>query len=302
MPLELLAVVTDFVDRRGGAEGYFSLPMSGVHVLRSFQQVDANHALYRPSLCVVVQGAKQFLVGDRQVDYRAMQGLIVSMDLPACGRIVAASPDAPFIGLTVEFDTAIMRDVLDHLEEPPTALEKDDAAFFVADIEHALAHCLVRLVRLAETPQAIAVLYPSLLREIYYWLLIGPHGSAVCRLALPETHLSRIAKAIWLLREQYTQPLPVDRLAAAARMSVSSFHHHFKALTGMTPLQFQKQLRLLEARRLMLSDAVTVADAAYRVGYESASQFSREYSRAFGQAPKRDTMSLKASYAEPLPA
>lgn len=300
MSLELLAAVTDFVDRRGGAEGYFPLPMSGVHVLRSFQQVDANHALYRPSLCVVLQGAKQFLVGDRQVDYRAMQGLIVSMDLPACGRIVAASPDAPFIGLTVEFDTAIMRDVLDHLEEPPTPLKKDGAAFFVADIEDPLAHCLVRLVRLAETPQAIAVLYPSILREIYYWLLIGPHGSAVCRLALPETHLSRIAKAIWLLREQYTQPLPIDRLAAAARMSVSSFHHHFKALTGMTPLQFQKQLRLLEARRLMLSDAVAVADAAYRVGYESASQFSREYSRAFGMAPKRDTMSLKGNYAEPL--
>lgn len=302
MSAELLAAVTDFVDSHGGAQGYYPLPMSGVHVLRSFQQVDANHALYRPSLCVVVQGGKQFLVGDRQVDYRAMQGLIVSMDLPACGRIVSASPDAPFIGLTVEFDTAIIRDVLDHLEEPPTALEKDGSAFFVADIEDALARCLVRLVRLAETPQAIAVLYPSILREIYYWLLTGPHGSAVCRLALPETHLSRIAKAIWLLREHYTEPLPVVRLAAAARMSASSFHHHFKALTGMTPLQFQKQLRLLEARRLMLSDALAVADAAYRVGYESASQFSREYSRAFGQAPKRDTMTLRAGQAEPVPA
>ena len=121
MSLELLAAVTDFVDRRGGAEGYFPLPMSGVHVLRSFQQVDANHALYRPSLCVVVQGAKQFLVGDRQVDYRAMQGLIVSMDLPACGRIVAASPDAPFIGLTVEFDTEGRKATLASLVEPVEA-------------------------------------------------------------------------------------------------------------------------------------------------------------------------------------
>lgn len=302
MPAQLLTAITAFIEGQGAGEGYFPLPMNGVHILRSFHQVDANHAIYRPSLCIVVQGAKQFLVGVDKLDYGVMQGLIISMDLPACGRIVAASPDEPFIGVTIEFDPSILREVLGQLETPPVAPMREGPAAIVADIDDALADCVTRLVRLAATPQAIPVLYPSILREIYYWLLSGPHGGDIGRLALPETHLARIAKAIRLLRQRYRQSLPVERLASEAAMSPSSFHHHFKSLTAMTPLQFQKQLRLLEARRLMLSDAITVADAAYRVGYESASQFSREYSRAFGVAPKQDTMSLRARPSEPLPA
>lgn len=302
MPSSLLSAVTTFIESQGGGEGYFPLPMAGAHVLRSFHHVEANHALYRPSLCVVVQGEKQFLVGDDTLQYGTMQALVVSMELPACGRIIAASPDQPFIGVTVDFDPAILRDVLNSLDTPPVAANRDGPAMFVADIGEALADCIARLVKLAETPQAIPVLYPSILREIYYWLLTGLHGSAICRLALPETHLARIAKAIWLLRENYAETLPVERLASTAGMSASSFHQHFKALTAMSPLQFQKQLRLLEARRLMLSDAVNVTDAAYRVGYESASQFSREYSRAFGIAPKRDTLSMRNPVIEQIPA
>jgi AraC-like DNA-binding protein len=293
MASDLLAAVHAYVGEHGGGEGYFELPMSGVHILRSFHQVAANHALYRPSLCVVVQGGKQLLIGDDRLEYGTMQCLIVSMELPVCGGIVAASPEEPFIGVTIDFDPAILRDVLNHLENPPAPPRSDGHAVFVADVGDALADCILRLVRLAGTPQAVPVLFPAILRELYYWLLSGPYGGEVCRQVLPETHLARIAKAIWLLREKYTETLPVDRLASVAGMSASSFHHHFKSLTSMTPLQFQKQLRLLEARRLMLSDAVNVAEAAYRVGYESASQFSREYSRTFGVAPKRDTMSLR---------
>lgn len=302
MSAALLKTVTAFVDGHGGGEGYFPLPMSGVHILRSFHQVDANHALYRPSLCVVVQGGKQFLVGDKTLDYGAMQGLVVSMDVPARGRIIAANPEEPFVGVTVDFDSAILRDVLSHLDKPPAAPPREGPAMFVADIGEPLAECIVRLVKLTATPQAIPVLYPAILREIYFWLLTGPYGGEVCRQALPETHVARISKAISLLREHYTQALPVERLASAAGMSNSSFHQHFKSLTSMTPLQYQKQLRLLEARRLMLSDALTVSDAAYRVGYESVSQFSREYSRAFGVAPKRDTTSLRSHTLEPIPA
>ncbi|QQR38708.1 AraC family transcriptional regulator [Devosia rhizoryzae] len=300
MSAALLDAVSAFVASEGGGEGYFPMPMAGVHVLRSFHEVEANHALYRPSLCVVVQGGKQFLYGDLQLDYGTMQALVVSMDMPATGRIVAASADEPFIGVTIDFDPAVLRDVLEHLDTPPALPTGEAPAMFVEDISTALADTIARLVRLAETPQAIPVLYPAIQREIYFWLLTGPHGREICRLALPETHLTRIAKAIKMLREQYSKALPVELLASAAGMSNSSFHQHFKALTSMTPLQYQKQLRLLEARRLMMSDAFTVSDAAYRVGYESVSQFSREYSRAFGTAPKRDSTKLRAWSPEPM--
>lgn len=298
----LLATVNAFIDTQGGGEGYFPMPMNGVHILRSFHQVEANHSVYRPSLCVVVQGGKQFLVGDKQLDYGTMQGLVVSMDMPACGRIVAASADEPFVGVTVDIDAAILREVLSQLDTPPALSHDDGPAMFVADIGASLADCMGRLIRLAETPQAIAVLYPSILREIYFWLLTGPHAAEVCRLAVPDTHLSRISKAIWLLRENYAEALPVDRLASVAGMSSSSFHQHFKSLTSLSPLQFQKQLRLLEARRLMQSNALSVTDAAYRVGYESVSQFSREYSRAFGVGPKRDATTLRSAPPELMSA
>jgi transcriptional regulator GlxA family with amidase domain len=152
-----------------------------------------------------------------------------------------------------------------------------------------------RLMRVLDTPKAIPVLYPAIMREICFWLLTGAHGGEVRKLGLPDSHTRRITDAIYLLRDNFARPIRVEELAAAARMSLSSFHQHFKTLTSMTPLQYQKQLRLLEARRLMTADGANVSSAAYRVGYESASQFSREYSRMFGAAPKRDAMELRAS-------
>lgn len=139
--------------------------------------------------------------------------------------------------------------------------------------------------------------YPLVLREIYYWLLTGPHGDEICKQVVHGIHMERIARAIKVLRDQFAETLPVDQLAQEARMSVSSFRQHFKSRTAMTPIQYQKQLRLLEARRLILSDALTVSEAAYQVGYESPSQFSREYARTFGAPPKRDTMIMKAASA-----
>jgi AraC-like DNA-binding protein len=148
-----------------------------------------------------------------------------------------------------------------------------------------------------ETPGATAALYPAITREICFWLLTGPHGAEVCKLTLPGSHTLRIAAAIGHLRDNFTRSVRVEELAQTAGMSTSSFHQHFKALTSMTPLQYQKQLRLLEARRLMLTDGANVSSAAYQVGYESASQFSREYSRMFGAAPKRDAIELKGAGA-----
>jgi AraC-like DNA-binding protein len=296
VPSDLLAGVNAFMDARGGGEGYFEVPGAAVRMIRSFHHMN-NHFVYQPSLCITLQGAKQMHVGDEMLHYGPMQCLVVSMDLPACGRIVAASLDEPFVGIAIGLDVVMMREVLEQLDTPPVPSASTGRSMFVADVDGPLADCVMRMVRLTDTPKAIPILYPALLREFYYWLLSGPNGAELCKQAMPDSHLERIARAIHMLRNNFAQTLRIERLAEAAHMSPSSFHQHFKALTSMTPLQFQKQLRLLEARRLMTADAVNVAEAAYQVGYESASQFSREYSRTFGVAPKRDVMGQRAALA-----
>jgi len=292
----LLAAVNAYADANGGGEGYFPVPNAGLHVIRAFHPMD-NHYVYRPSLCITLQGGKEIRIGDETLSYGPMQCLVIGLDLPACGRIVAASPDEPFVGVTVEFDVALMRDILEKLDMPVVAPANPVRSMFVADVDGALADCVLRMVRLTETPKALPILYPGLMREFYYWLLSGPDASNVWRQAVPDTYLERIGRAIHLLRQNFSQTLRVERLAEAANMSLSSFHQHFKSLTAMSPLQFQKQLRLLEARRLLTAEGVHVAEAAHRVGYESASQFSREYSRTFGNPPKRDAMNPKAALA-----
>jgi len=296
-PSELQAVITAYADARGGGEGRFGTPMSGVHLMRSHQERIPPRDLYRPSLCVVVQGAKQMLIGDDTLDYGEMECLIVSVDLPASGRVTKASREQPFLGVNIELDTGMLREVMQQLPSPPPQSHAASLGAFVGKVNAELADAVLRLVKLANTPEAAPILYPAIMREICYRLLTGPHSDQLYRLAMPETHAQRIAKAIYLLRDSFAKTLSVEQLADAASMSPSSFHQHFKALTSMTPIQYQKQLRLLEARRLMVMNATKVAEAAYQVGYESPSQFSREYSRMFGAAPKRDVMNCKAFLA-----
>jgi AraC-like DNA-binding protein len=240
-----------------------------------------------------VQGAKQVTFGDDVFDYSEMQALVVSVELPAFSRVTRASRKEPFLGIALEFDIGVMRNVMEELEALPKPNPDVGLGVFVDDLNGPLADCLLRLVQMLSTPKAIPILYPLVMREICFWLLTGPNGGEVCKLALPSSHTRRVAKAIYLLRENFVRPVRIEQLAAAARMSPSSFHQHFKMLTSMTPLQYQKHLRLLEARRLMVTDGTNVTSAAYQVGYESASQFSREYVRLFGVPPKRDATELK---------
>ncbi|MCI4592181.1 AraC family transcriptional regulator [Sphingobium sp. BYY-5] len=298
VPAALLDSVRAHVDALGGGEGLFPLPMNGVNVIRAMRHVPANPQLYKPSLCIVLEGLKQIEFGGQSLEYGVMECLIVNMEIAATGSIVGASPQEPFLGMIVELDIDLLRSVLEQLPNTPAPKGHEGPSLFVTRVGDHLADCLVRLVRMAQTPQAIPILFPSVMREISYWLLTGPHGGEICKLVMPETHLERITRAIRLMRENFAQTLRIEQLADVARMSPSSFHQHFKALTLMTPVQFQKQLRLLEARRLMIADAANVTEAAYQVGYESASQFSREYSRAFGMAPKRDVMERKALLVE----
>lgn len=296
-PTALFSAVTDFIDARGGGQGRFHTPMPDIHIVRSFQDMLPIHNMYRPSLCVVLKGAKEILFGETTLHYAEMECLVVSVEIPASGRMVGATPANPYVGMMIDFDVSILRDVLQHLAAPPIPSASSGPCVFVGQVDGTLAECITRLARLAQMPEAVPVLYPAAMRELYYWLLTGPYGSEIAKLALPETQAERVARAIHYLRDHFSQALRVEKLAEVARMSASSFHQHFKAMTSMTPVQYQKQLRLLEARRLMVSENANVSDAAYQVGYESASQFSREYSRSFGSAPKRDVMNFRALLA-----
>lgn len=292
----LLAAVTEYIEAQGGGQGLFPTAIDGFNIVRSFQSMMPMRNIYRPSLCVVLEGAKELHFGEERLNYRTMECLVVSVGLPATGRIVEASEEVPYVGVLIDFDVATVRDILEQMDALPAQSEESGPCAFVAKVDQPLADCILRLVRLLATPKAIPVLAPSIVREICYWLLSGPHGGDICKLALPESNIERVVRAVSVLHTNFADTLRVEQLAEIARMSPSSFHQHFKALTSMTPLQFQKQLRLLEARRLMVTEAANVAEAAYKVGYESASQFSREYSRTFGIAPKQDALTQQRLY------
>lgn len=297
MSSPLARSLSQFIDSHGGGEGVLATSVAGLTLFRATDTVSPSHTLYKPCLCVVAQGAKQVAFGKEVLAYDEQQCLIVSIDMPVVGRVTRASREVPYLAMALQIDAQTLQQVMAELDNPPRPREDVLAGIFVETMAEPLSDCFLRLVRMLETPGATAALYPAIMREICYWLLTGPHGAEVCKLTLPGSHTLRIAGAINHLRDNFTRPVRVEELAHTVGMSASSFHEHFKALTSMTPLQYQKQLRLLEARRLMLTDGANVSSAAYQVGYESASQFSREYARMFGAAPKRDATELKEARA-----
>jgi AraC-like DNA-binding protein len=245
--------------------------------------------LFEPKVCLVLQGAKQIMIGEQVLRYDPFSYFIASVELPVTGCIVEASPDRPYVGLTLDLD----RDALAALlPEVPGRAEAETQAFAVSAVTPQLLDPWLRLLSLLETPHDIRVLAPLLEREILYRLLQGPQGALLRQAAREDSRLSQVRQAIIWIRDHYDRPLRVEALAELARMSLASFHRHFKAATAMSPLQYQKSLRLQEARRLMLARA-DAARAAYAVGYESASQFSREYARMFGMSPARDAVRLR---------
>ena len=290
MSADLKAVLNQYMDGHGGGDGLFATAVAGFFLMRSTTLSMPKPAIYRPALCIIVDGAKQMMFGERVFDYTAMQALVVSIEMPAFGQVTQASPERPLIALNLELDVTILREVLEDMEAPPKPSVEGGSGVVVQQFGPELQDCVLRLMRMLATPKAIPILQPAIMREISFWLLSGKNGGEICKLALPGSHTRRVADAIYLLRGNFTAPVRVEALAAAAKMSPSSFHQHFKMLTSMTPLQYQKQLRLLEARRLMVTDGVNAANAAYQVGYESASQFSREYARMFGTPPKKDAL------------
>jgi AraC-like DNA-binding protein len=293
---ELVEAVRRYTDAQSGL-GPFLTAIPGLTFLRSDHEKQPKHLIFKPALCIVVQGAKWAVFGDRRLDYRAGQALLVSIEMPAFGTVAEASPTEPYLGLIVEFDLALMREVMDTLGTVPTASSDVGRGVTVTNFDGPVADCVSRMVRLLETPAAIPVLYPAIMREICYWLLTGPHAGELIKMTMAKTHTRSVISAIHSLRDRFAEPMRIEHLGSIAQMSPSAFHRQFKAITSMTPLQYQKQLRLLEARRLMVAEEFNVETAAFQVGYESSSQFSREYSRMFGASPRRDIALLRGAAA-----
>ena len=294
MPDALLEAVRRYTDAQVTPSPY-TTAVNGLHIVRSDCRRLPSHRIHKPALCVVLQGAKWTTFGNRRLEYGPGSALVVSVEMPVFSSVAQASAAAPFLAVVIEFDMAVMREVMEALPQFAVADNGQPASAFLTRFDGPLAECVLRMVRLLDTPEAIPLLGPMAMREICYWLLTGPHGGELAQMVLGSDHSHRIIDAIHALRDRFADDVRIDDLAAIARMSPSAFHRQFKLLTSMTPLQYQKQLRLLEARNLMAGGIANAETAAFRVGYESASQFSREYARMFGAPPRRDMEALRGA-------
>ena len=272
---------------RVGGTSLTAIP--ALSIIRADRPLPQVHALHRPSLCFLVQGAKESTVGTEIFRYRAAEFLFSSVDLPVTGQVVEATPKKPYLCLVLAIDPALVFELASAssaFTPPPTTVAK--RAIFVGKSDDLMTQAFHRLLLCLASPMDAQVLAPSIIREITYRLLRGPYAAAVRDLGIVDSQTQRIARVIECLKRDYAKPLRAAQLARVAGMSPSSFHQHFKKVTTLSPLQYQKQLRLQEARRLLRGHAAGAADVGFQVGYESASQFSREYSRFFGLPPISD--------------
>jgi AraC-like DNA-binding protein len=276
------------VDKFSSGNGIHSTAIDGVNCIRLNEINDRLPSVYTPSLCIIVQGKKRVLLEDEIYQYQPSEYLVASVDLPVIGQVIEGSKDKPYLCLQIELDLHQLAELIVQARLPVNNKAPSQRGIFVGDVDEPLGDGVLRLARLLDAPQDIALLAPMIKREIYYRLLKGQYGEAIAQMAQTGSHMQRISAAIQVLKANYNKPIKIEDLAAQVGMSVSSFHSHFKAVTAMSPLQYQKRVRLLEARKIMLAEMQDAASTAYRVGYESASQFSREYVRMFGHPPKRD--------------
>ncbi len=250
-------------------------------------------AVYQPSICVILQGAKQVLLEEEIYRYAPPDFLAVSVDLPLVGQVTEASADRPYLCLQIEIDPRQIGELIAQMDDAARLRGETTRGLFVGKLDGATQEAVLRLTRLLETPRDIRLLAPMMLRELHYRLLSSEYGPAIAQMAIPSTNTHRIGQAIRRIKANLASPVRVEELAAVASMSPSSFHQHFKAVTAMSPLQYQKRLRLMEARHILLAENIDAASTAYRVGYESVSQFSREYARMFGAPPMRDIEGIR---------
>lgn len=289
--VELAAII----DRHVVGTGICSTAMPHVSLIRADAPSTPTPAVYEASLCLIAQGSKRVSIGEHSVVYDAAHYLLVSVDLPLVGHVLDASPERPYLCCKIDFDAAMLADLM--ASEGGGVARTDLPVLGVYPGDPDLIDAACRLVGLLDRPDTIRALAPLIEREILYRLLTGPHGPMLRHVATAGSHLNQVSRAIAAIRRRFDAPIRIDDVAAEAGMSSSSLHAHFKAITRMTPLEYQKQLRLQEARRLMLSEGATASTAGFAVGYESPSQFSREYRRLFGAPPRADIERLHAAPA-----
>ncbi|QBD74571.1 AraC family transcriptional regulator [Ktedonosporobacter rubrisoli] len=268
-------------------------PLPGLHLARSSSPTAPLHGISIPSVCVIAQGSKEVLLGESCYRYDPLHYLLTTIELPSASHVVDASTERPYLSLRLELPPTLVSSVLLEAGYTSQGKQADARAIAVSLLDSNLLDAAVRLVRLLDAPAEVSVLLPLITREIIYRLLIGEQGDRLRHLAVLGGYTSDIARAVARLRQDFDQPLRIEDLARELGMSVSGFHHHFKAVTAMSPLQFQKRLRLQQARRLMLGEDLDAASAAFRVGYQDASHFNREYKSLFGVPPMRDVQRLR---------
>lgn len=298
-----LARLAELIRTYAPYDGGHELRLRGVFASRaSHKNPELFHSVYQPSLCIVAQGKKAVMLGSEVYEYDPLHMLVLSIDLPVASQVVDASPSKPFLGFKLNFDSSQIAELALKIYPHGLPPVRENRGMYVDQADANIIGAATRLLELMADARDAELLAPLVVEEILIRLLRSPVGSRVAQIGLAESGVHRIAKAVDWVRANFDQPMNIEELAEMVHMSPSSFHQHFKAVTSMSPLQFQKALRLQEARRLMLASRMDATTASLQVGYMSASQFSREYSRLFGIAPSRDIARLREQGGLPSPA
>ncbi len=284
--------MSELIDKYCEGEGVAQTPVSAMHLYRATGPSMKVPTIYKPCLCIIASGAKEVTLGEAVFSYAPGKYLVASVDLPIVGCVTNASAALPYRSLSIELDGQMLSDLVTQIDLQIGSTSESDCGLHVDDASDTLLDAVMRLLSLCDQKDDISVMAPMLLREVHYRLLRGLQGARIAQIGMGGSNMQRISKIIRLMKDDFATPLRVDDLAAQANMSPSSFHHHFKQVTSMSPLQYQKRLRLTMARQMMLTEMKDAATAAYEVGYESASQFSREYARMFGAPPMRDVSAI----------
>jgi len=287
---ELIDLIARAIPQDGAIE-----PIKDLYLFRVSSPGGPIHSVYKPSLCVVVQGSKEFFLNDERYVYDPDNYLLVTAELPLVGQVLDATIEQPYLSLLLNLDPALVSSVIAEIAELPAQNGADVRAINVSTLNADLLDAVLRLVRLLDKPSEAPFLAPMITKEIIYRLWVGDQRERLLQMVNSEGNTFLIAKAIELINEDFDQQLRVENIAGDLGMSVSGFHHHFKEVTAMSPLQYQKRLRLQEARRLLLGGGLNATDVAFRVGYNDSSHFSREYKGLFGLPPKQDIDRLRAT-------
>ncbi len=288
---ELARLIEQFT----GSDGIHVTALPRLVLVRTTCPTTAIHTVQQPAVCIIAQGRKRVLAGQSVFEYDPANYLIASVNVPIVGQVIEATPEQPYLCLRLDFDQATIATLMLEAEIRRGESDAPGPAISLSSVTPELLDSVIRLVRLLAAPRDIPILAPLAEREILYRLLLGEQADKLRQLAFAESKLQQVNRAIGWIRRNFREPFSIEAVAAEARMSPSTLHEHFKAVTSMSPLQYQKQLRLQEARRLILSQSLDAAVAGHSVGYESPSQFSREYKRTFGAPPARDIARLRAS-------